>query len=247
MTDTTLEPTVEAPPNEAEELALVALTPAEMPDQQRALAAWCDRKIDAVQRELATWRALEEEAVAGGFKHATYTRHASRTAQRVTYYEKIKAAIEAGYLIVPNMPVSLFAVRVDRAKPVAVESTSRWTANFAATAQRLPAGQGRYVDDDLPVYSRKQEVVKADGKTEISTIYFAKRYNEDIDFPLRGVHPRVLQATSQAMALKLFDELGVVRHEVGRDPIVVGRLRDPRGQGRMATFFIAWWLNTADL
>jgi len=33
----------------------------------------------------------------------------------------------------------------------------------------------------------------------------------------------------------------------GTPPLIVGRLLDPRGNGRMVTFFIAWWLNTADL
>lgn len=230
-----------------QDLALVALTPAEMPEQQRALAEWCARKIDAVQRELGHWRALEEEAVSGGFKHATYTAHARRTEKRISYYEKIKAAIEAGYLIVPNMPVRLFAVRVDRETPRRIENDYRWGRTFDARAEALPAGTGRYVDDRLPVYSRKVKTQKSDGTEDTRTLYFADEYNEDIDFPLRGVHPRVLEASGRAMALKLFDELGVVQNDIGRDPIVVGRLLDPRGQNRRVTFFIAWWLNTRDL
>lgn len=227
-----------------EHLTLVALTPAEMPDQQRALAAWCDTKIDAIQRELGQWRALEDEAVLGGFKHASYSAAVRRTEKRITYYQKIKAAIEAGYLIVPNLPTTVFAVRVKRSAPRPVES--QYQRRFQATAEQLPAGTGRYVDDDLQVRSRRSRDMR-DGKPVETTMYFATEYNEDIDFPLRGVHPRVLKATAQAMALRLFDEVGVADNRTGRDPIVLGRLLDPRGGGRMATFFVAWWLNTADL
>lgn len=67
------------------------------------------------------------------------------------------------------------------------------------------------------------------------------------DFPFLAVKPAVLAATQNAMALRVFDEIGTVQNSAGRDPIIVGRLLDPRGNGRVSTFFIAWWLNTADL
>lgn len=140
---TTIEPAVV---EEAENLALVALTPADMPAQQAALSAWCERKISQVERELGTFVALQEEAVAGGFKHASYTAGAKRTEKRIDYYKKIKAAIDAGYLIVPNMPTVTFAVRVNRAKPPRKVSSYRGTAAFA-TPELLPAGEGRYVDE----------------------------------------------------------------------------------------------------
>jgi hypothetical protein len=49
------------------------------------------------------------------------------------------------------------------------------------------------------------------------------------------------------MALRVFDEMGTVTNQSGRDPIVVGRLLDPRGNRRCTTFFVAWWLDTATL
>ena len=33
-----------------------------------------------------------------------------RMKQRITYYEKIKAAVDAGYLLVPNCPIDVLAV-----------------------------------------------------------------------------------------------------------------------------------------
>jgi hypothetical protein len=54
------------------------------------------------------------------------------------------------------------------------------------------------------------------------------------------------------MALRVFDEIGQVRNDgqtirSKADPILVGRLRDPRKGHVGATFFLAWWVHTRDL
>lgn len=238
-----------APPSDEEEnLPLVALTPWEMPEAQRKLADWCGRKIERVQRELALFVALEEEAVEGGFKHASYTAAVARTKKRIVYYEKIKAAVDAGYLIVPNMPTRTFAVRVNRKKPRREVSSSTRSSAFDAKPDLLPAGEGRYVDDR--VYSESETYTGKDyhGKDAQRVRYFSTEFDEDVDFPLQGVMLEVLKATSHAMSLRLFDQLGIVRNDgTGRDPIVVGQLFDPGKRGQLVTFFIAWWLNTETL
>jgi hypothetical protein len=243
--ETDMAVTEPAETDDLENLPLVALTPGDMPEQQRKLADWCGRKIDSVQRELATFVALEDEAMAGGFKRASYTAAVNRTKKRIVYYEKIKAAVEAGYLIVPNMPTRAFAVRVGRAKPSRREG---WhpSAVDDAKPELLPAGEGRYVDDTVYTSSRSY-TEQRDGKPVERVRFFATAFDDDVDFPLQGVMPEVLRATSRAMALRLFDQLGVVLNNGGRDPIVVGQLLDPRGNSRVCTFFVAWWLNTATL
>jgi hypothetical protein len=235
---------VDAEEPEADNLALVALTPSDMPEQQAKLAAWCERKIAQLERELGHWTALTDEAVAGGFKHASYASGMNRTAKRITYYEKIKAAVEAGYLIVPNMPTTTFAVRVKRAKP---PRQVHGYEGMPATAELLPAGEGRYVGNTLFTESETYPDKDYAGKEVTRTRYFSTGFDDEVDFPLRGVMPQVLRATSRAMALKLFDQLGVVQNDGGRDPIVVGQLLDPAGNRRLTTFFVAWWLNTATL
>lgn len=239
-TDTAL--TVPEPIN----TTIVALTPAEMPAAQSALLEWCDKKIEAIERELAQWVALEDEAIAGGFRATSYAANASRTKKRIVYYQKIKAAIDAGYLIVPNMPIQAFAVRVNRERPHRQEADYSWK-RFTTPPENLPAGTGRYVDDELAAPRTRKTTKQQDGKMVEKTIYFADEYDANIDFPMRGVHPTVLGATGRAMALRLFDELGLVQNSGGRDPIVVGRLLDPRGNGRLCTFFVAWWLDTSTL
>lgn len=79
--------------------------------------------------------------------------------------------------------------------------------------------------------------------------YASVRHPDDIPILYRtNVTAIASKPKARAMALNVFDQLGVVRNSVrSGDPIVVGQILDPRGGGRMATFFVAWWLDTADL
>lgn len=232
---------------DVEDRTLVALSPADMAPAQRELSTWCDQKVAAVKTELRDLETNLELATEHGWKHTSVVTSINRAQKRVLFYEKIKAAVDAGYLIVPNFPVDVFAVRVQRAKPRETVSDSKW-GGFRASAELLPAGEGRYVDESL-VYRDESSVEKLpDGKERLHKRYVMDSY-DDVDFPVVAVKPAVLAAAQRAMALKVFDEMGMVQNNAsGRrgDPIIVGRLRDPRGQ-RVVTFFVAWWLDTATL
>jgi hypothetical protein len=226
-----------------DDLALVALSPADLAPTQAALGGWCAEKVSALRREQVD---LEEHlmiATANGWKLSGLNASLNRVARRITYYEKIQVAVEAGYLVVPNFPVTTLAVRVKREKPLHETKDYKY-AHFTSKAQLLPAGEGRYVDD-TPIHRDESYTVEKDGKQEHKTLLVVDSYDEP-DFPFALVKPAVLDATQRAMALKVFDEIGSVTNQSG-DPIMVGRLLDPRGNGRCCTFFIAWWLNTAVL
>jgi hypothetical protein len=228
------------------DLELVALAPSDMPAAQQALTAWCDHKIRTLGEELKEIEDHRLIATANGWKMASLTSRINLTARRVTYYEKLKAAVEAGYLIVPNMPVDVLAVRVKREKPKFASSEYDHSFKFNAAPQLLPAGEGRYVDNRVVTRDDSYQVSDGKGGTTMKPLHIADAYDEP-DFPWAAVKPAVLDATARAMALKIFDQIGVVTNTSGRDPIMVGQLLDPRGQRRCATFFLAWWLNTADL
>lgn len=227
------------------DLNLVALSPVDLAPTQTALSAWCTEKIASLQHEQAE---LDEHlliAQANGWKLSALNASLNRTAKRITYYEKLQLAVQEGYLIVPNFPVTTLAVRVKREKPT--HETTTWRhSGIAAKAQLLPAGDGRYVDESVLLRDESYDVEGKDGKQEHKTLRVADSFDEP-DFPFAMVKPAVLAAAQKAMALKVFDEIGMVRNTSGRDPIIVGRLLDPRGNGRCTTFFVAWWLNTADL
>lgn len=224
---------------------VVALSPAEMVPAQHSLIAWCDRKMQALRDELDELDLHQKLAVENGWKTSVVEANLNRTARRVTYYQKMQDALKAGYLLVPNMPVDVLAVRVKRAhQPV---KTDGWQSQVTtATPQAsLPSGAGRYVDDTT--FARSfEEPVEKDGKITFRKMYRTGDYDA-VDFPVRLTKPVVLTAAARAMALRIFDQIGRVQNGGGRDPILVGQLLDPRGNRRMATFFIAWWVDTRDL
>ena len=57
--------------------------------------------------------------------------------------------------------------------------------------------------------------------------------------------PRVLQATQHAMAMQIFDELGVMPAVKKTDPVVIGRIIGP-GNKEMS-FLISWFIDRKDL
>src|SRR5229473_7548672 len=168
-TDTTIATT--PPPDD---LTLVALTPADMIPAQTELRAWCEQKIRAVKAELADLETNLELATEHGWKHASVAASLNRTAKRILYYEKLHAAVEAGYVIVPNFPVDVFAVRVKRVKQPEKTSDNNW-GGFAANPQFLPTGEGRYVDDHVK-YRDESHTETVEGKPKRIKRYVTDDY-----------------------------------------------------------------------
>jgi hypothetical protein len=222
---------------------LVALTPAEMVPAQTELITWIDRKMQALTDEADDLDQHQQLAIANGWKTSVVIAAQNRTSRRLRYYEKIKAALQAGYLLVPNMPIDVLAVRVNREKPPHEVRTSTWS-HFAAKPQMLPEGTGRYVDETL-THRDESYTVDEGGKSVRKTLLVADDYDE-VDFPVTAMKPVILQAAARAMALKVFDQIGTVQNE-GRDPILLGQILDPRGNRRRVSFFLAWWVDAAAL
>lgn len=229
-----------------DDVTLVALTPADMVPAQADLSAWCDRKIAAVKAELADMEVNLELATEHGWKYPSVAASMARIAKRVLYYEKLKTAVDAGYVIVPNFPVNIFAVRVKRRKQAARTSTFAGSSDFRARPELLPVGEGRYVDETVFTSKEIYEEKDRDGKLVTRIRYLSGDY-DNVDFPVVVLKPTILDATKRAMTQRIFDQMGIAQNTSGRDPIIVGQILDPRGGGRLATFFVAWWLNTADL
>lgn len=242
-----LTPTTPPPPDD-DNLALVALSPADMVPAQTELVAWCDRKLRALADEADELELHQTLAIENGWKTSVVVAALNRTARRITYYSKIKAALEAGYLLVPNMPIDVLAVRVRRAHEPVHHASYQQGVTRATPQASLPAGEGRYVDDRTFAESYQEPVQDEHGKVSVRTRYRTGDYDE-VDFPVATMKPVILTAAARAMALKIFDQIGVVANSgaAGRDPILVGQLLDPRGNSRATTFFLAWWVNTRDL
>jgi hypothetical protein len=235
---------------------LVALTPADIPRQQQALIVWLDRKLHTLGRDRSDAIDNARIAVEHGWKADNFERACRKLEAQITYYTKLRAAVDAGYLIVPNFDVEVIAVRTHRENPW--PATSEWEGSQTvrnAVAEALPVGEGRYVGGQNATTIERW--VEPDPSRPGKELQKKRESAEDftpVEFPVQAIRPEVVDATARAMTLKIFDRIGVV---TGRreDPIVVGQVLKPgltkyqRSVGRAdrVTFFVAWWLDPESL
>lgn len=257
-------PTSLVPADVPEHRVLVALAPEDVPQQQHELIDWCTRKVHALQAEADEFEESARVAMDHNWQYKRMLAAATRAHKAALYYTKIKAAVEAGYLIVPNFDIEVMAVRVKRQH---VRGRPRHeSSSYGAPGEPrmpevrpdlLPVGEGRYVDE-----ASKNRLIRwttpkpgsADPKEHVHHLSITPSEFDEVDFPIVAIKPAIMNATARAMSLKIFDRIGVV---TGRreDPLVVGQLIDPRkGQGglwgrpgKVVSFFIAWWLDTRSL
>ncbi len=240
-----------------EHLTLVALSPTDLPATQAALAGWCQAKMRDLGQDYRELSANLRIAKKNRWSRGGLIKAVGMTKRRIQYYQKIRKAVEAGYLIVPNFPAEIMAVRVSRVNPPYKEGAYATEVN-QAPAEKLPVGEGRYVDETTATTLLRERRVDEQGKTHHQVVE-AGYFRDEIDFPVIAVKPQIMEATALAMALKVFDRIGVAhngetqssRRQRRADPIVVGQILDPKpkryGQPKMVTFFIAWWLDTRSL
>lgn len=236
----------------AEDVHLVALNPAEMNASQQSLSTWFYNKAEILKRDAEELELTVATAKQTGFKSpGAIERQAKLTRRRVEFYEKCKAAVDAGYCLVPNFPVQAFVIRTTRKTPDKMEGSRSWDSRDQKS--NSPAlGIGEHKDASPVQSSYEYEDVDHQGKDVTKQAFYASDFQDEIDFPISVARPEIMTATAEAMALKCFDEIGVLpkRTIVRRDPIVVGIIRDPRTakyNERFLTFLIAWTVDTKDL
>lgn len=248
MTNETLPAMVDTVIEQPMDFTVMATSPAEMEGAQRSLILWCARKIQATKEELAEAKEQLEIARQNKWNTSAWSRQALKHERRGEFYRKIKSALEAGYYIVPPFPLDIFAIRTDRVNPERKDSEYRDNHNQKALS--LPEGQGRYVDPKPIRQGYIDKRKKADGTIRDVTMYYAREF-ASVDFPFKLAKPEVLGATAKAMALKIFDRLGVLPAFRAADPIVCGQILYPDqpryGEPKTVTFFVAWWLDTKTL
>lgn len=230
-------------------IACTALVPEQMTQCQDALTHWCELKIESMQAETKELMEAYTHAKERKWKTGTLKKHADLAASRVTFYEKMLGALRNGYVIVPNFPVSVFAIRTDEERPKVMDYNWVRVGNTMPTqeqeAPQLEAGEGEYKNPFPHVFSGWSTHKDSNG-VEYSRP--AVGGWQEMNFPVTMAKPEIMRAADRTMALKLFDDLGILPAQTAAtrrakgDPIIVGRLHDPRG--RIVTFMIAWHLDT---
>ncbi len=256
MTTETAIQVAEAPnvTESANPINVTATEPAAMVAAQGKLIAWTVAKIAKTQAEAVELQDIYTNAVEKKWKSEPLKKHVNLAKNRVTYFEKILAALQAGYYIVPTFEIDVFAVRTDRQNPTSTTSEYQSGVKNISPAYWCRVGDGRYVDPQPYISEGKDEVQQRDGTKKLVSHYWASGIDETIEFPMAMARVEVMDATKNAMDQKVFDEFGICpsRKVRNKDPMIIGRIADPRNfsntwMRKYTQFMVAWHLNTGVL
>lgn len=232
---------------------LIARNPAELEASRRSLVKFFDAKLVQLDEEFAAVEANLEIALKFPIKTQPLRTQLNRIAKRQLFYSKAKAAVEAGFHIIPNFDADVFAIRTKRDASGHGAATT-WGHDSALRgmpvqkAQALPVGDGRYVSP-RPRGHVESWTEKAKDGSEITKHFATVSEFDDIDFPFLFARPEVLTAAQQLMADKIFDELGALpRTQRNADPMVVGIIKESSERNaKRLTFLVVWFLDTNTL
>lgn len=242
------------------DVTVIATDSTAMAVAQARLTDWCALKISECAAALREYEENLELAKKNKWRTTALKTAVRREKQRIVFYEKVSAALHAGYCIIPNFQADVFAIRTSDVARGTADST--WGGEQQAInelpqqeAEALPIGEGEYqsptplglVYDTIVERDANQKIVKTTNCAEV--VGFSA-----IEFPFAFAKSRIMTETQRAMAMKVFDEMGALpartRSRRG-DPMVVGRIRKPWMKSWQAnnhvTFLVVWWLDTAAL
>jgi predicted transcriptional regulator len=229
---------------------LIARNPNEMALARTNMEQWLRHKIAACEREENELFAALEKAMSAGWDADTLKRHSALAEKRTRFYRKALIAVEAGYTLVPNFPIDVFAMRVKRSSPPRHDEVSNYSTPRAHVPEpsSLPAGEGRYVSGET-VRGRKGDYIETKDGKEIKKYFFTTTDYSEVEFPIAAAQAEVMTATQEAMALKVFDAIGICPPQRKGDPLIIGQIMmpGPRWNRRTVSFLIAWHLDLRTL
>lgn len=242
---------VDAVVHQVPEFRLIARNPEELELSRTKLIAFATAKLDSLDAELKLLEQNLAIAKSASMKTTPIVTRIRLTKRRITYYEKVQAALVAGFHIVPNFDADVFAIRTtQRTVPNHVYGAdARWPGSvpgLSGSMKIAPLGEGDHVSNRAEV-SSFNTVEKSAGDKEVTVPrYYGSALIDEIDFPFALARPEVLTATQQVMAMKIFDELAVLpqRRPTG-DPMVVGIIKEGNHfSAKRLTFLVVWFLDT---
>src|SRR5690606_23285377 len=187
--------------------AVMAFNPTQMAEAQATTISWIQAKLASAQQDVEAAEDTLSTLRTYGLRTDTATRQLDKAARRVKFYDKVQAALNAGYYITPPFNMQLFAVRTDR-KPVMDAGRSRWTQEQEARA--LPLGVGKF-ENAAVVRQQIDSEQEPDGKggTRDVPIFGNTKWIDGIEIPARAMKPEIIEAVGKALEEKIFDALGI--------------------------------------
>lgn len=241
---------------EERETTVIATTAEQMQTAQLILIDRCNVRLHNCEVELGELQHNLRVAKQNKLRQTGISTAISRTKRRVTFYTKLRAAFEAGYTLIPDMDVEVFAIRTTAAGPVEHYDVNKSSYSGVSVpslpdqqSNLAPLGEGRYVSPQaLEVHGEPVESTDKDGKLVYSCDAWAEDFQEEIVFPFALAKPQIVEMTTRAMALKVFDDFGVLPRTRRSDPMVVGRILLGRGwQQKRMNFLVCWFVETRTL
>jgi hypothetical protein len=235
---------------------LVARNPLEMSEAQSDLGTFFERKIASIAAEVEELSGAIGEAVENGWKIATLDGQHRRALQRKLFYEKCLIATRAGFTVIPDIPIDVFAIRTSRTLPRRNERSSEaysYTPNARVPDEQpqiLSPGEGEYQSPNQLVKDVRGSYKNDKGKE----IFFHKQWAtefDSIEFPVIAAVPYVMNATQAAMNFRVFDQIGISPQGSVRaaDPLIIGQILGNKSgyQQKKVSFLIAWHLDLRTL
>lgn len=233
---------------------LVAVSGEDYHEAAATMKDWLRGKLGQMAIEQGEVDRAEVAARARDFRPEVYARMRRRLAGSVTWYEKLLAGIEAGYTLMPDLPMRLFAIRTARRKVrpnTNLEKDGHEWGNRRADLEgdALPIGEGGYVSGTA---LRTVETWKdqGEGGKPVTMRKYENTAYESVALPVTLNKPELVEAIGRAVEQKIFDEIGICESSrVGArgDPLVMGRIyRDSRRQ-KAVCFVIGWYVQVRDL
>lgn len=213
----------------------------DIPVLQSHLGAWCEVKIRVLRDELKDYRQCRFIAEKSKHPTAPFLRAIARTQKRLTFYDKVGAALRQGYCLFPPIDgAEVFAVRVRKKTHYAAATDEKWHS-FEVQPEMLAFGEGYFVSDNPQLWSQWVDDPKNPGKQKQK--YWADGLKQ-VEFPVQLIKPELMAITNKAMQEKIFDELAVVSGRTD-DPVLIGNILRPNKT--RVSFFLAWFLDTRNL
>ena len=232
-------------------ITVIATNHQEMQAAQQVLIQRVGGRLARLYSEIANLGKNLALAKAGHLDRSRINAAISKARRRVVFYEKLKAALEAGYTLIPDMEVEVFAIRTTKQGPDRNYKQDTRNYDFFLSvddqeSNRPPVSVGTYVRPQPTIYrSKKEKGVDQAGKITYTREAWAEDWQEELLFPFSLAKVRIVEETTRALALKVFDNLGVL--PVSRrnaDPMVIGQVVLKEGwRERRMNFLICWFVD----
>lgn len=233
---------------------VVANTTGELPALQAPLAGWGRKKLEAARAEYNEMRDAADTAKRHKWNPAPLRKAAAKALARLTFYEKVVAALDAGYMLFPPVPnADVIAIRTTQTQPgdryKNIPKHHGTPSPVTESAEILSQGDGEYKSPVVRWRTlREYENTRSDNTKETRREWQALDL-EDPEFPLLMGKSQIIEAVNAAQEMKVFDEIRMFPFERRRrgDPCILGSIVEASTPRRRLFFLISWRIEERDL